>query len=207
MQTPTETRIDDKTSRSNGRIAVLCVGLVVGMTGMAYAAVPLYDLFCRVTGYGGTTQTAQNSYGVEIIDRNITVRFDANISRDLAWNFDAAQRNVTMHLGEQTMVHYIAENPTDKPLTGSATFNVTPQSAGAYFNKIECFCFTETTLEPGEKMEMPVVFFVDPDIINHVETENIQTITLSYTFFPKEPTTKPLASSGNLKVEKTENEL
>ncbi len=198
---------EQKKASSNTRVAVLCVGLVAGMTGMAYAAVPLYDLFCRVTGYGGTTQTAENSYGVPIIDRDITVRFDANISPALAWNFKAAQRDVTMKLGEQTHVAYFADNPTDKPLTGSATFNVTPQSAGAYFNKIECFCFTETTLQPGEKLEMPVVFFVDPELIDHIETENIHTITLSYTFFPKEPTLKPVAKVEDPKVEKTENEL
>jgi cytochrome c oxidase assembly protein subunit 11 len=160
-----------------------------------------------VTGYGVTTQTAENSYGIEVIDRDITVRFDANISRDLAWDFKAAQRDVTLKLGEQKQIAYIASNPTDAPLTGSATFNVTPQSAGAYFNKIQCFCFTETTLQPGEEMEMPVVFFVDPELIDHVETENIQTITLSYTFFPKEPTLKPVAKLGAKNTESTGNEL
>jgi len=207
MTEPTTKTNEEEMSGKNSRVVVMCVSMVLAMGGLAYAAVPLYDLFCRVTGYGGTTQTAENTYGIEIVDRDITVRFDANISRELAWDFRAAERDVTLKLGEQRQIAYLASNPTDEPLTGSATFNVTPQSAGAYFNKIQCFCFTETTLHPGETMEMPVVFFVDPELLDHVETQNIQTITLSYTFFPKEPTLKPVASLEQKDADNDGNEL
>ena len=184
-----ENRVNEKANpsqnRGNARIAALCLSLVAGMGGLAYASVPLYQLFCQVTGYGGTTRAVENAEGITVIDRDIKVRFDANISSGLDWQFAANQRDVTIKLGEQTQISYHAKNVSDKPLTGSATFNVTPQSAGAYFNKIECFCFTETTLQPGEELEMPVVFFVDPELINEIETKDIHTITLSYTFFPK----------------------
>lgn len=170
--------------RNNLRVVSMCLFMVAGMAGMAYAAVPLYDLFCRVTGYGGTTQIAENSYGVQIVDRDITVRFDANSAPGLSWKFAPEQRSVELKLGEQRLVNYYIENTTDEVLTGTATFNVTPQSAGALFNKIECFCFTDTRVEPGQRLEMPVVFFVDPDLMDARETANVQTITLSYTFFP-----------------------
>jgi len=179
--------------KGNVKIAVMCLSLVAGMGGLAYASVPLYKLFCQVTGYGGTTRAVESADGIQIIDRDMKVRFDANISGALSWDFAAVQRDVTVKLGEQMQISYKAKNLSDKPLTGSATFNVTPQSAGAYFNKIQCFCFTETTLKPGEELDMPVVFFVDPEIMDTLETKDIQTITLSYTFFPKEPTSKPLA--------------
>ncbi|MEO0543786.1 MAG: cytochrome c oxidase assembly protein [Pseudomonadota bacterium] len=169
-------------SRANARIALACVAFFSGMVGLAYASVPLYELFCRVTGYGGTTQQADVA-PVDVIDREITVRFDANIGQGLGWEFAPGQRSVTMKIGELAQVNYLAENPLSRASTGTATFNVTPPSAGAYFNKMECFCFTETTLEPGESMEMPVVFFVDPDIVDKEEMDGINTITLSYTFF------------------------
>lgn len=169
---------------SNLRVVYLCLFMVAGMTGMAYAAVPLYDLFCRVTGYGGTTQRAENSYGIQIVDRDIKVRFDANVAPGLSWKFAPETRSVELKLGEQRMVNYYIENDSDRVLTGTATFNVTPQSAGALFNKIECFCFTDTRVEPGERLEMPVVFFVDPALLDEKETRDVQTITLSYTFFP-----------------------
>lgn len=198
-----EARVNQKTkasdNRGNARIAVLCLTLVAGMGGLAYASVPLYQLFCQVTGYGGTTRAVVSAEGITVIDRDIKIRFDANVSSGLNWQFGANQRDVTIKLGEQTQISYHAKNISDEPLTGSATFNVTPQSAGAYFNKIECFCFTETTLQPGEEMEMPVVFFVDPELVNELETKDIHTITLSYTFFPKEPTLKPLAGLGEEK--------
>ena len=154
---------------------------------------PLYNLFCRVTGYAGTTQVAVNSEGIRIIDREVKVRFDANIEKGFGWEFAPVQRDVALKLGETREIAYRARNLTDKPLTGTATFNVTPQSAGAYFNKIECFCFTETTLQPGEELIMPVVFFVDPDMADTEETRDIHTITLSYTFFERETEEKPLA--------------
>lgn len=184
---------EDRSQRANRRIAVACVSAVAGMLGMAYAAVPLYDMFCRVTGYAGTTQVAVNSEGIRIIDRKVTVRFDANIEKGFNWEFAPVQRDVTLKLGETRKITYRAKNLGNKTMTGTATFNVTPQSAGAYFNKIECFCFTETTLQPGEELIMPVVFFVDPDMADTQETGNIHTITLSYTFFEQEAEEKPLA--------------
>jgi len=184
---------DPKNARANRVVVIACVSAVVAMTGMAYAAVPLYNLFCRVTGYAGTTQVAVNSEGIRIIDRDVKIRFDANIAKGFNWEFAPVERDVTIKLGETREIAYRAKNLSDRPMTGTATFNVTPQSAGAYFNKIECFCFTETTLQPGEELIMPVVFFVDPDMADTQETANIHTITLSYTFFEQEAEEKPLA--------------
>lgn len=167
--------------RRNRRIAVVLVLVAVGMVGAAYAAVPLYDLFCRVTGYGGTTQVATaNPKGV--IDREMTVRFDSNIDGGLAWTVLPA-KPVTDAIGTVETVTYVATNLSDKPITGQATFNVVPDTAGIYFNKIECFCFTEQTLQPGETVEMPVTFFVDPDIDANRDLATIREITLSYTFY------------------------
>ncbi len=194
-----------KASANNRRLVVMCVGMVICMTGLAYAAVPLYDLFCRVTGFGGTTQVSAASSGVQIVDRDMTVRFDANTSGKMDWIFEPIQRDVTLKLGESAQIAYRAKNASSEPVTGSATFNVTPQSAGAYFNKIQCFCFTETTLQPGEEMEMPVVFYVDPAILDYRETKDIHTITLSYTFFPTEKPAKPLAEAGGDKTSDSDN--
>lgn len=180
----------------NGTIVAICLTFVVGMLGMAYAAVPLYDLFCKVTGYGGTTQRVEQASSV-ILDKKIKVRFDANTGPGLPWAFEPVQREVELKIGETVQVLYKARNNSSSEATGQATFNVTPQAAGAYFNKVQCFCFTETTLKPGEEMEMPVVFFIDPAIVEPVETKDIHTITLSYTFFPHEKT-KPVASAAEM---------
>ena len=179
----------------NGTIVAVCLTFVVTMVGMAYAAVPLYDLFCKVTGYGGTTQRVEQASSV-ILDKTVKVRFDANTGPNLPWTFQPVQREIELKIGETVQVLYKARNVSNMETTGQATFNVTPQAAGAYFNKVECFCFTETTLKPGEEMEMPVVFFVDPAIVDPVETKDIHTITLSYTFFPHEKT-KPVASAAD----------
>ena len=189
-----ETSQETKQARSNTRIAVVCASVVLGMVGMAYASVPLYRLFCQVTGYGGTTQTATSADGIEMIDRDVTVRFDANVDGKLPWEFKPLVRSVTIKMGEQKQISFFARNNSDKTLTGMATFNVTPQSAGIFFNKIQCFCFTETTLKPGESLEMPVVFFVDPDMASERETRNIDEITLSYTLYEREPSEKPVAA-------------
>lgn len=175
---------DSKKQRSNGRIAALCATGVIAMVGLSYAAVPLYELFCQVTGYGGTTQRAEQ-YSDTILDRTITVHFDAN-TNGLQWDFAPEQRSVTIRIGETVQASYRAVSTDSRPSRGQATFNVTPQAAGAYFNKIECFCFTDTELKPGEGLDMPVVFFVDPAIVDAPETRNLNTITLSYTFFPLE---------------------
>jgi len=169
--------------RSNRVIAGVCLAFFGGMVGMAYAAVPLYAMFCQITGYGGTTQRVEQ-YSDKVLDRKITVRFDANVSGGLPWDFQPVARDVTMNIGETTLAHYKATNLFGTPASGRATFNVSPQLAGAYFNKVECFCFTDTALKPGETLDMPVVFYVDPEIVNVPELKDITTITLSYTFFP-----------------------
>ena len=152
------------------------------MIGAAYAAVPLYQIFCQVTGFGGTTQVAEEA-PAEIGERIITVRFNADTARNMPWKFSPQQRAVTLHVGEQTLAFYQASNPTDRAIVGSSTFNVTPAKAGAYFNKIECFCFTEQVLVPGQSVDMPVSFFVDPAISDDPNLDDVKTITLSYTFF------------------------
>lgn len=171
---------------NNFKVVALCAGIVLGMGGLAYASVPLYELFCRVTGYGGTTQRVVSADGVVAIDRKINVRFDANTSSGLDWKFGPERREVSMQMGERMIINYVAENLSDEPLVGMASFNVTPQSAGMYFNKIECFCFTDTYVEPGGRLEMPVVFYVDPDMDLEEDLKYLNTITLSYTFFESE---------------------
>src|SRR5690606_25834676 len=140
-------------------------------------------MFCQITGYGGTTQRVEQ-YSDRILERTVTVRFDANVSGALPWRFEPAAREMTMRIGETAEARYVATNLFGSPASGRATFNVTPPLAGAYFNKVECFCFTDTTLKPGEDMEMPVVFFVDPEFVNDPDLKDVKTITLSYTFFP-----------------------
>lgn len=169
--------------RKNLRVAVIAAGVAAGMVGLSYAAVPLYRLFCQVTGFGGTTQRAEAA-PAQASDRLVSVRFDANTSHSLRWAFHAVQTSMTVKVGEQNMAYYKATNTSDQPLTGSAVFNVTPVQAGAYFNKIQCFCFTEQTLKPGESIEMPVSFFVDPDMLDDPDAAGIKEITLSYTFYP-----------------------
>ena len=151
------------------------------MGALAWASVPLYDLFCRVTGYGGTTNASTgNTEGV--LDQTIKVRFDASTARDMPWEFKPEQRQMELKIGQDGMAFYEAYNPTDKPIRGTASYNVAPYAAGAYFSKIHCFCFEEQILQPGERMSMPVNFYVDPDIVNDREGKYVHTITLSYTF-------------------------
>lgn len=181
-------------NRSNRRVVIACSAFVASMLGVSYAAVPLYELFCQVTGYGGTIQRAEQ-FSDTILDRKIKVRFDANTASGLPWRFKPVQREVEARIGETILVNYTAENTADIATTGQATFNVTPMATGVYFNKVQCFCFTETELQPGESMEMPVLFFVDPAIVEAAETRNIDTITLSYTFFPHQ-SEKPVAAAA-----------
>lgn len=166
-----------------GMTAALCAVFAAAMVGMSFAAVPLYSLFCQVTGYGGTIQQADAAPG-HTLSRSMVVRFDANIGNGLGWSFRPETRRVDIIVGEVGQINFIARNRTNKPSTGTAVFNVTPVAAGAYFNKISCFCFTEQTIGPGETIEMPVVFFIDPAIADDVNLENTTTITLSYTFYP-----------------------
>lgn len=164
------------------RVGLSAAAFVFAMIGMSYAAVPLYKIFCQVTGYGGTTQRAEQAPDI-ILDRKITVRFDANVSRDVPWRFKPVQKEVELRIGESTLAFYEAQNLSSEAVLGTATFNVTPESAGYYFNKIECFCFIEQVLKPGQHIDMPVTFYIDPDIMNDPEARKIEEITLSYTFF------------------------
>jgi cytochrome c oxidase assembly protein subunit 11 len=163
------------------RTAVQLLGVVVTMGALAWAAVPFYNWFCRVTGYGGVTNVASTAGG-EILDRTITIRFDASTDRDMPWEFKPMQRQMKLRIGEEALAFYEAYNPTDKPIAGQASYNVAPYSAGNYFYKIECFCFTEQILQPGERIEMPVTFYVDPEIVDDRDAKYTNHITLSYTF-------------------------
>jgi cytochrome c oxidase assembly protein subunit 11 len=177
----------------NTRTAALAGGFALGMLGLAYASVPLYDMFCRATGFGGTTQRADAAPAVASA-QDITVRFDANIASSLNWRFQPVQQTMTIKIGEQAMAHYEAQNLSQEVLTGTAAFNVSPPEAGVYFNKIECFCFTEQVLKPGETAQMPVVYFVDPAIMDDPDTKSIREITLSYSFYPAETKASALTS-------------
>ncbi|MDA1072984.1 MAG: cytochrome c oxidase assembly protein [Proteobacteria bacterium] len=167
---------------------IAAVFVLTCMVALTASAVPLYRLFCQVTGFGGTTQVADAAPGAS--KGIVTVRFNADTGRGMPWEFRPMQNQVSAHLGEQMTVFYEATNPTDRPITGTATFNVTPDKAGPYFAKIACFCFTEQVLEPGQTIAMPVTFFVDPELFTDRETRELRTITLSYTFFEKEGTTE-----------------
>ena len=173
-----------RASRRRTATALILGGVVCGMVGLAFGAVPLYKLFCQVTGFGGTTQVAEEA-PVTIGERVVTVRFNADTARDLPWHFKPEQREIKVRVGEMALAFYNAVNQSDRALIGTSTFNVTPVKAGAYFNKIECFCFEEQTLAPGERAEFPVSFFVDPDIVEDRRLDDVTTITLSYTFFAR----------------------
>ncbi len=166
---------------AKGRTALKLVGVVIFMGAMAWAAVPFYDWFCRVTGFGGTPGVSAGATG-EILDRTVRVRFDASKERDMPWEFRPVQREMEVRLGEMNLAFYEAYNPSDVAVAGTASYNVTPYGAGGYFTKIQCFCFEMQVLQPGERVEMPVSFYVDPDILNDREAHNVHTITLSYTF-------------------------
>ena len=181
-------------SRTNKALAVGLLLVSIGMVGVSFAAVPLYRIFCQVTGYGGTTSRADTAPD-RTLDRTVVVRFDGNVS-GLPWKFRPEVPQVEVHLGETALVSFIAENTSGTATTGTATFNVQPSTAGYYFNKIECFCFTEQELKGGERIEMPVQFFVSPDFDDDRELNATRTITLSYTFFPAEDQGQPVAQAG-----------
>lgn len=167
---------------ANGRVAAMVAGVAVGMFALAYASVPLYRLFCQVTGYGGTTQRAEAA-PEHALDRWMTVSFNADVAPDLPWSFRPAERSVRVRVGEPMLIHYVAENIGKEPVVGTATFNVTPSKVGVYFSKLECFCFTEQLLKPGERIEMPVTFFLDPDLAKDRHLDDLGAVTLSYSFF------------------------
>jgi cytochrome c oxidase assembly protein subunit 11 len=166
----------------NARLAWTLAATVGGMLALAYAASPLYDMFCRATGFGGTPQVAQEGER-PVLSRTVNVRFDSNVDANLPWRFTPLEREVKVKLGEERLVHYRVTNVSQRPIVGTSTYNVTPETAGAWFNKLQCFCFTEQLLLPGQSMDMPVVFFVDPEMDKDRRYDNIRTVTLSYTFF------------------------
>jgi cytochrome c oxidase assembly protein subunit 11 len=165
----------------NAKLAFACVAILVGMTGMAFAAVPLYRVFCQATGYDGTTQRAKVA-PEKALDQTVSVRFDANV-RDIPWTFTPSQVSQTVKIGAQNVAFYKVTNNSDRPVTGQASYNVVPEQAGIYFEKLQCFCFSAQTIAPHQTVEFPVVYFVDPKFVNDSETKRVKEITLSYTFF------------------------
>jgi len=163
------------------KTAAKAAGVVIFMGALAWAAVPMYDWFCRVTGYGGTTNASATASDV-VLEKTIKVRFDASLERDMPWEFKPVQKEMTVRIGETGLAFYEAYNPSDRPVAGTASYNVAPFSAGAFFTKIDCCCFEEQVLQPGEKVMMPVTFYVDPEIVDDVEAKYAKVITLSYTF-------------------------
>jgi cytochrome c oxidase assembly protein subunit 11 len=178
------------------------VAVFVGMTCLAFASVPLYRLFCQATGFDGTTQRV-DSASHEVGTRMITVRFDAGVARGMPWDFAPDQVSMKVRVGETSLATFHAINKTDQPITGRATFNVTPLKAGAYFDKIQCFCFNEQTLGPGERADMPVQFYVSPDIVKDVNMGDVDTITLSYTFFRAREGDQPAAAAQSAAAPKS----
>ena len=175
-------------------VAAACGVFVAAMVGMAYASVPLYDWFCRATGFGGTTQVAAGAPG-QVLDRKVTVRFDANIGAGLAWQFEPERTSIKARLGEVVTVNYRAANLTARETHGIAGYNVTPLSMGIFFQKINCFCFTDQTLQAGEKRDMAVVFYIDPKMAQDADGKDVDTITLSYTFHPQRDAQRPVADN------------
>ena len=170
--------------RSNGRTALLMAVIVAAMVGLAFASAPLYRAFCEATGFGGTPLRADRAPGA--VAGQVSVRFDANTHPGLPWRFEPEQQRIEIKPGAQTKIYYRAQNLSARPWTGQAAFNVSPDQAGKYFKKIQCFCFTEQTLKAGEKVDMPVVFFVDPKMMDDTDANTVSEITLSYTFYPVE---------------------
>lgn len=175
-------------SQKNRKIGLIFLGVAAAMLALGFASAPLYRLFCQVTGFGGTTQkvTAAEASKVRASGAMISVRFDGNVAPDVPWTFHPERSTDTIQLGQRDLAFFVARNNSDKPITGTATFNVEPEQTGQYFNKIQCFCFTEQTLQPGEEVRMPVLFYVDPKIANDPNARDVQQITLSYTFHKAE---------------------
>jgi len=190
----TETTRSQRRRRNNATVLFL-VSVIAGMVGLTFASVPLYRLFCQATGLGGTTQRAATA-PAEAAAAVLTIRFDAETNPDLGWEFRPLQSTVTVHPGEERQIFYRAVNKTASPVTGSATYNVTPAKAGIYFDKLQCFCFNEQFLAPGESRDIGVVFFVDPDILTDPNTSDVRTITLSYTMFRAHQPARPTASAA-----------
>ena len=170
-------------SRRHRVTALWCAALVAAMVGAAYASVPLYRLFCQVTGFDGTPRIA-SAPSTQVLDKTVDIRFDANVAPGLAWRFEPVHTTMQVRIGENTLAFYRATNLSDRPLRGTATYNVLPEQTAPFFNKLECFCFKEQLLQPGETLEMPVSFFIDPQIVGDKDARAVTHITLSYTFYP-----------------------
>ncbi len=193
MSAPLPTR---KGLRRDMIVAASCGAFVAVMVGAAYAAVPFYNWFCRTTGFGGTTQVSERAPD-QILGRTVKVRFDSNVTPGLPWKFAPEQNEVTVHIGEVVTVHYKVTNESARPTTAQASYNVSPPTVGGYFNKINCFCFTEQRVKAGETREMTVVFYVDPSLAKDPEQDGLDTITLSYTFYPLRETPAPVADAND----------
>lgn len=180
----------NKPKHSNRKVALYSLSMAVGMLGLGYASVPLYRMFCQVTGFGGTTQMATIAQAqaaeARAMGETISVRFDGNITPGMPWKFYPEQVTQKVKIGERQLAFFIAKNESDKPVTGQASFNVEPDQTGKYFNKVQCFCFTEQTLQPGEEVRMPVTYYVDPAMLSDANAQRVEQITLSYTFFKLE---------------------
>jgi cytochrome c oxidase assembly protein subunit 11 len=176
-------------------VGSVCGAVVALMVGASYAAVPFYNWFCRATGFNGTTQVATAAPSAAPIARKIAVRFDANVAGGLPWKFEPEQTEINVSIGQVVTVYYTVTNQSARTTTGQAAYNVTPLTVGAYFQKINCFCFTEQTMAPGETRQMPVVFYVDPALANEPDNDSLNTITLSYTFYPVREPARPVAAS------------
>ncbi|HET9716815.1 MAG TPA: cytochrome c oxidase assembly protein [Pseudolabrys sp.] len=187
-------RQNKKPLRRDALVAACCGAVVAGMVGAAYAAVPLYNWFCRTTGFGGTTQVSEKAPD-HIINRTLTVRFDSNVAPGLPWRFQPEQNEIKLRVGEVATVHYKVINEAAREIAGQASYNVSPPTVGAYFDKINCFCFTEQRLKAGETREMTVVFYVDPEIVKDSDQDKLNTITLSYTFYRLRDQERPVAEA------------
>ena len=193
-------RSTDEAASKNWRdmaVAAGLVGVFLAMLGASYAAVPLYKLICQATGINGTTQRVASNAAGKVLDRIVTVHFDANTGGGMVWRFKPEAEHMDVHVGETVIAYFTATNPADHTISGSATFNVTPEIAGRYFDKIQCFCFNQQTLKAGETAEMPVTFYIDPAIVNEASADGVRDITLSYTFF-QTPTAAPPSASATV---------
>jgi cytochrome c oxidase assembly protein subunit 11 len=186
---------DTEPKRRHSILALSLVGLVAGMVGLSFASVPLYRVFCQVTGYGGVPQRAEKAPG-EVLDHTVTIRFDGNVDRSLPWTFAPVQQTMDVKIGETALAFFKATNNSSVPVSGRAIFNVSPELAGRYFTKIECFCFKQQTLAAGQTVDMPVTFFVDPKFVEDEDTKDISEITLSYTFYPSGEVNPPAAAAA-----------
>lgn len=193
--------VSDDAARRNLRTGMMAFAGALAMLGLGYASVPLYRLFCQVTGFGGTTMQATESDAARAATlatgQKISIRFDATSAMGMPWTFRPAQATDTVTIGERDIATYVARNDSDQTITGMATFNVTPEQAGKYFNKIQCFCFTEQTLAPGQEVTMPVLYYVDPAMLDDPNMKGVEQITLSYTFHRAEDRVNPAASGTN----------